>query len=345
MEMAAPETGRRRLTCCPGRVISRARSTRPARPRAASCPRTRTCCARPTPASPALPCPPGRTGSRIASGATCSPTSRPSRPSSRTRASTSCPSRSQRNQGAQRAPRRCGWGGSSTTRSGAGSVTARRGGGGGPPHRPSTPTPGGPVLPGRSPRASWCPLVGQVRRKPRWFAPGVAGVWLQAVHTRDSLALRLEWDDRSESPDTAWLAFEARVLDHLASDDSAPARADLWHDEIAVQFPRSIPAGVERPYFLVGTAPDPVYQGRWTSMPRQAAAGLARGVGRFAELGAGSAPGADARFADGQWRLVLTRALATADTANEIPFEAGRAIPGAVFAWGGSHGGHGTPVA
>src|SRR5256885_2687769 len=59
----------------------------------------------------------------------------------------------------------------------------------------------------------WFPLVGQVIRKPRWFAPGVAGVWVQAVHTRDSLALRLRWGDRSESPDTGWVAVEGRVLD------------------------------------------------------------------------------------------------------------------------------------
>ena len=191
----------------------------------------------------------------------------------------------------------------------------------------------------------WFPLVGQVIRKPRWFAPAVAGVWVQAVHTRDSLALRLEWDDRSQSPDTAWLEFERRVLDHLVSDDSVAARADLQPDEMAVQFPRSIPAGMERPYFLMGTATDPVYQWRWTSAPRQAAAGLARGVGRFDALGAGSAPGAEARFADGQWRLVFTRALATADTANELQFEAGRAIPVAFFAWDGSNGEHDTRMA
>ena len=213
-----------------------------------------------------------------------------------------------------------------------------------------------PRLPGGLPRSPddsawarveryWFPLVGQVIRKPRWFAPAVAGVWVQAVHTADSLALRLEWDDRSESPDTPWLEFERRVLDHVTSDDSVPAPADLWPDGIAVQFPRSIPAGMERPYFLMGTATDPVYQWRWTSMPRQAVAGLARGLSRFDVLGGGSAPGAGARFADGQWRLVLTRALATADTANELQFEAGRAIPVAFFAWDGSNGEHDTRMA
>jgi mono/diheme cytochrome c family protein len=198
----------------------------------------------------------------------------------------------------------------------------------------------------------WFPLVGQVIQRPRWFAPAVAGVWVQAVHTRDSLALRLAWDDRSESPDTAWLEFEQRVLAHVANDDTAPPPPSppppgLWPDQVAVQFPRNIPAGMERPYFLMGTATDPVYQWRWTNMPRGAGAGagLARGIGRFDAHGADRAPGAQAVFDNGQWRLVLTRALATADTANELQFEAGRAIPVAFFAWDGSSGEHDTRMA
>src|SRR5919109_962679 len=53
--------------------------------------------------------------------------------------------------------------------------------------------------------AFWFPLVGQVIHKSRWFAPAISGVWVKAVHTADSIALRVAWDDRSQSPDTAWL--------------------------------------------------------------------------------------------------------------------------------------------
>ena len=56
------------------------------------------------------------------------------------------------------------------------------------------------------------PLVGQVIRKPRWFAPAVDGVWVQAVHDGKSMAMRVTWDDRSQSPDTAWNQFTRRVL-------------------------------------------------------------------------------------------------------------------------------------
>jgi mono/diheme cytochrome c family protein len=189
----------------------------------------------------------------------------------------------------------------------------------------------------------WFPLVGQVIRKRRWFGPAVAGVWVQALHNGTALALRVSWDDRSQSPDSTWLAFEQRVLDAMASDDSPPPRAEPWPDQLAVQFPRRLPDGMERPYFLMGTATDPVYQWRWTSRPRRAVAGLARGIDRFDTLPA--APAAQAVYEHGEWRVVLTRALATPDTANDVQLATGRAIPVAFFAWDGSSGEHDSRMA
>jgi len=194
----------------------------------------------------------------------------------------------------------------------------------------------------------WFPLVGQGIHKSRWFAPAVSGVWVQAVHDGRTLALRVSWDDRTESPDTAWLRFERRILETVAGDDSAlPSHgAEPWPDQLAVQFPRRLPegsGGMERPYFLMGGANDPVYQWRWTSSPRRALAGLARGIERFDTLP--GAPAGQATYDHGEWRLVLTRALATPDTANEVQLEAGRAIPMAFFAWDGSSGEHGSRMA
>jgi DMSO reductase family type II enzyme heme b subunit len=192
----------------------------------------------------------------------------------------------------------------------------------------------------------WFPLVGQVIKKTRWFAPAVSGVWVQAVHTRDSLALRVAWDDHSQSPDTAWLTFVGRVFAALASDDSSasPAAPGLWPDQLAVQFPLTIPQGMERPYFLMGNATTPVYQWRWSSRAG-AVAGLARGLERFDASAGGGTVGAQAVYDHGEWRVVLTRALATADTAHELQVRTGRAIPVAFFAWDGSNGEHGTRMA
>ena len=193
--------------------------------------------------------------------------------------------------------------------------------------------------------AYWFPLVGQVVRKTRWFAPAVTGVWVKAVHTADSIALQLSWDDRSESPDTAWLDHTARVLASLDSDDGSQEQPALWPDQIAVQFPVAIPTGMERPYFLMGSSSAPVYQWRWVSTARSAAvAGLGRGLERFDPI-SNAGVGAQALYDRGQWRVVFTRALASPDTATQLPFRTGRAIPVAFFAWDGSNGEHGTRMA
>ena len=191
--------------------------------------------------------------------------------------------------------------------------------------------------------AYWFPLVGQVIKKSRWFSPAVSGVWVQAVHTKDSLALRVVWDDRSRSPDTAWMAHMGRVFAAIASDDST-AQPGLWPDQLVVQFPLKIPEGMERPYFLMGNANGPVYQWRWSSQGG-AVAGVARGLERFDPLAGGGTVGAQAVYDHGEWRVVLARALATADTAHELQVRTGRAIPVAFFAWDGSNGEHGTRMA
>jgi len=178
------------------------------------------------------------------------------------------------------------------------------------------------------------PLVGQVIRKPRWFAPAVTAIWVQALHNGKNIAVRLTWDDRSQSPDTGWNKYTRRLLATMASDDSGAVDLAPWPDQVAIQFPQTIPQGMERPYFLMGANTGPVYQWRWTSAPRRAVAGLARGIERFDTLPA--APAAQAVWDQGQWRLVLHRALATADTAHELQLAVGRAIPVAFFAWDGA---------
>jgi hypothetical protein len=191
----------------------------------------------------------------------------------------------------------------------------------------------------------WFPLVGQVVHKQRWFAPAVSGVWVRAVHTADSIAFRVSWDDRSQSPDSAWLGHVGRVLSSLDLDDSMHEQPARWPDQLAVQFPVSIPSGMERPYFLMGSSSAPVYQWRWVSTARNAAtAGLARGIERFDSV-ANAGVGAQAVYDHGQWRVVFTRALASPDTASQLPFRTGRAIPVAFFAWDGSNGEHGTRMA
>ncbi|MDP3912053.1 MAG: c-type cytochrome [Gemmatimonadales bacterium] len=191
----------------------------------------------------------------------------------------------------------------------------------------------------------WFPLVGQIIVKNRWFNPAVSGVWVQVAHNGDSLALRVVWNDRSQSPDTAWLAHGGRVLSSLALDEGSAPAPQPWPDQLAVQFPLTIPSGMERPYFLMGDRTAPVYQWRWSSAsPAAAVAGQARGLDRFDPAAAGGA-GAQSVYDAGQWRVVFTRALATPDSASQLQFQTGRAIPVAFFAWDGSNAETGTRMA
>ena len=190
----------------------------------------------------------------------------------------------------------------------------------------------------------WFPLVGQVIHKARWFVPVVNGVWVQSVHDGKTLALRVSWDDRSQSSDSAWLEFTGRVLEAVASDDSMPPQTALWPDRLAVQFPLAIPERMERPYFLMGSATQPVYQWRWTSGVSGGTAGLGRGVERFDTV-TGAALPAQAVYDRGEWQVVLSRSLATADTSNQFQFRTGRPIPVAFFVWDGSNGESGSRMA
>ncbi|HXF96157.1 MAG TPA: c-type cytochrome [Gemmatimonadales bacterium] len=192
----------------------------------------------------------------------------------------------------------------------------------------------------------WVPLVGQIIRKSRWFASAVTGVRVRALHNGEELALRAAWNDRSQSPDTAWLAYARKVLAALAGDDSAPPEARPWPDQLVVQFPRRIPTGMERPYFLMGSGAEPVYQWRWQSGGPGAEEGTARGLERYeVQPPSSQTLGARAVYDQGEWRVVFTRALATPDTGNDLQFETGRPIPIAFFAWDGSSGEHGTRMA
>ena len=189
----------------------------------------------------------------------------------------------------------------------------------------------------------YVPLVGQVVAKPRWFAPTVDGVWVQALHDGRELALRLAWHDPSRSPSPAWLPWQRLVLGSMGPREELPPAPQDLPDAFAVQFPLRIPAGMERPYFLMGSSREPVYLWRWQSDAPAPAEALGRGLGRVEPLPAGAqAVRGAAVFDQGEWRLLLRRPLATRDTADRLQLRVGEAIPIAFFAWDGSNAEAGT---
>jgi len=184
----------------------------------------------------------------------------------------------------------------------------------------------------------YIPLVGQIIEQPRWFSPGVDGVWVQALHDGSELVLRLSWNDPSRSPDPVWSSWQQLVwntMEPKEGDAPDPSLADAF----AVQFPRALPEGMERPYFLMGTQREPVYLWHWTSTAPAPVEALGRGLGNIEPLPGASALTGSAAFADGRWALLLRRPLAAAEgDENRLGFPVATAVPIAFFAWDGSNG-------
>lgn len=178
------------------------------------------------------------------------------------------------------------------------------------------------------------PLAGQVIERPRQFEPMVRGVWVQALHDGEEIVLRLSWSDPSESPDPEWREWQEKVADHIF-DDGTPIPTEPLSDRFAVQLPTAVPEGRERPYFLMGSGRDPVYQWRWDSRSGHTEA-TATGLGTVAELEGGDLRGA-AAWRHGQWSVTFRRAL-EAEQGDRISFPSGVAVPVAFFAWDGDNG-------
>ncbi|MDQ3698783.1 MAG: c-type cytochrome [Gemmatimonadota bacterium] len=185
--------------------------------------------------------------------------------------------------------------------------------------------------------AHYVPLVAQIIVRPRWFAPMVDGVWVQAMHDGRSLALRLTWHDRSRSPDPAWDEWLGRVRTAMTDADGALPEQQ-GSDLFVVQFPPSFAEDAERPYFLGGSQRRPVYLWRWWSAPERLEEGTSAGLGNFTALGAASAVTHEARYERGQWQLQLTRPFSAADTARSPSFVTGHALPIAFYVADGSNG-------
>jgi DMSO reductase family type II enzyme heme b subunit len=159
------------------------------------------------------------------------------------------------------------------------------------------------------------PLVGQVTVDPRNFNPAVDMVRLRAAWNDREIAFHLTWDDPTQS--------------------AADSAKQLFADAVSLQFPPQLPTGLERPYFLMGDASDAVYLLRWEN-GKGVAELTANGPAKLAPLAGGEAT-ARAVYANGQYRLVIKRPLASKDAAR-LGFKPGVFTPVAFQAWDGGAG-------
>ena len=188
---------------------------------------------------------------------------------------------------------------------------------------------------------AYLPLVGQIIVMPRWFDPRVDGVWVQAAHDGETVAVRVSWSDPNNSPDPLWADFKSLVISLMQPKEGDPQDEGPTPDQLMVQFPMQMPEGMERPFFLRGDNRRPAYLWQWQSDRDGALEGEARGVGTEAFQSEGQDLTVDVSHADGQWQVMFTRPLVTED-GGDLDFVTGEAIPMALFAWDGDNGESGT---
>src|SRR5436853_871732 len=163
------------------------------------------------------------------------------------------------------------------------------------------------------------PLMGQVIVDPRNFNPSIDLVSVRAVYNDQEIAFHLTWDDPTQSTDD-------------------PGKK-LYADAISLQFPPQPSPGPERPYFLMGDASDAVYLLRWAN-GKGVMESTANGPTKIAAIQGAEATG-KAVYANGQYRLVMKRALASKDAARPT-FAPMVFMPVAFQAWDGGAGESGT---
>lgn len=175
-------------------------------------------------------------------------------------------------------------------------------------------------------------LVPQIIAEDRLFTPSNDTITVRAYYNDIEIALLVEWDDRTKS---------------IPGDPDAEAIADpdMTPDAVAVQFPVTVPEGMEKPYFLMGDARNPVNLWRWSSgtTDTPASVTLLNGTG-LKNLEEPDVTGVSASgvYRNGTWRVVMRRPLVTQTPDADIQFTEGRFIPISFFAWDGSNGEGGT---
>lgn len=172
-------------------------------------------------------------------------------------------------------------------------------------------------------------LVPQIIGKERFFKPSNDTITLRAIYNDKTVAMLLEWDDRTRS---------------IPGDELAEKIGDLpiSEDGVSVQLPIVIPTEMEKPYFGMGDASHPVNIWHWksgtTKAPETIAMANARGFSEIEKRDVGDTGlQAKSSYDNGTWRVLITRSLTTVDTENDLQFVEGKFIPIAFAAWDGSN--------
>ena len=174
-------------------------------------------------------------------------------------------------------------------------------------------------------------LLSQVIEPPRLFWPSVEFVNAQAVYNTQGLAMKVTWDDRSNSTGS-------NLEDNYEDRDGTVYRDTDHPDQMAIQFPAKKDKDGARPYFLLGDKKRGVNTWWWRADTGATTEINAKGFGAFQEQSvAGQQINASVTFEDGRYTMIIQRPLVTSDR-NDVQFEEGGWTPIGFNVWDGSKG-------
>jgi len=174
-------------------------------------------------------------------------------------------------------------------------------------------------------------MISQIIEPPRLFFPAVEFVDAQAIYNTQGIALKVTWDDRSESTGS-------NLEDTYADRDGAVYRDTTHPDQFAIQFPAKADKDGARPYFLLGDKKRAVNTWWWRADSNTTAEINAKSFGSFQPQSERSTQiKSNVTYQDGRYTMMITRPLTTSDT-NDVQFEVGGWTPVAFNAWDGARG-------
>lgn len=185
-------------------------------------------------------------------------------------------------------------------------------------------------------------MTGQMQAPPRLTFPAVDNVKVRVAMDADSIAFHMTWNDRSQSATPAtssvWAPALAQRYGYVSIRQMVERRETPRLDGIQLQFSPSMDSDIESVPEVYGDAEHPVHLWTWRAtgdVLEEVAKGPA--TAPVTTPVSAQAVQAKATWNDGQWKLVMKRALKAAD-AQRLQFPLKGMIPFALHAWDGGSG-------
>ncbi len=197
-------------------------------------------------------------------------------------------------------------------------------------------------------------LGGQITHKPRNFVNRIDDLWIRSLYNKNEIAFLFQWDDRSKSQAAPGVSATpvAEAPPTTGEPDSIAAKQntyEVFNDAVAIEFPAKWQeiTPPEKPRFLFGEEKRHMDIWKW-----EADGTLKAYTGSGWDQPLEERPGSTANlklvkaeFKDGQWTVLMKRALRTEDKDADVQFESGKYIPTVFFAWDGHNGDAGLKMA